>query len=500
MMHRRHTLALFIVLTAATCFVFASSANAQFKLVQISNDTFTDTDAQHSTEVEPDTYAYGNTIVSAFQVGRIYGGGGSDIGFSTSTDGGKTWTSGYLPGLTVNFMNGTFSAASDAAVIYDAAHAVWMICTLPIGNNDLVAVSRSTDGLHWGNPVLVTSSIDSDKNWITCDNTSTSPFYGHCYVEWDSPADGDLVFMSTSTDGGQTWGTAKNTADTLFGIGGQPLVQPNGTVVVPIFSFNSGEMAAFTSTNGGSSWNASVNIAPVNQHGEAGGLRSAGLPTASEDGAGNVFVLWSDCSFRPGCSANDLVFSSSSNAKTWSSVSRIPIVPTSSAVDLFIPGLGIDPKTSGATAHLAVTTYAYSNTNCGFSTCQLYVGFTTSQNGGKTWTAGKVLAGPMSISWLPNTFSGYMVADYLGTSYVNGNPFGVFAVAKAPSGGKFNQEMYTTTTPLLVSANEPTYSSAGEQPIPGIKGDKVWKYYDLDGEYPIPHSRKAAKDSKKAAK
>src|SRR5271163_3079789 len=74
----------------------AIPASAQFKLTQISTDTFTDTDAQHATEVEPDTFAWGSTIVSAFQVGRIYSGGGSDIGFSTSTDGGKTWTSGSL--------------------------------------------------------------------------------------------------------------------------------------------------------------------------------------------------------------------------------------------------------------------------------------------------------------------------------------------------------------------------------------------------------------------
>jgi hypothetical protein len=490
----RNTFSLNWLLVLAVSVAVAIPASAQFTLTKISTDTFTDTDAQHATEVEPDTFAWGNTIVSAFQVGRIFGGGGSDIGFSTSTDGGKTWTSGFLPGLTVNYQGGSFSAASDAAVAYDAAHGVWLICTLPIGNNDLVAVSRSTDGIHWGTPVLVTSTIDSDKNWIVCDNTSTSKFYGHCYAEWDSPAEGDVVFMSTSTDGGQTWGAAKNTEDGLVGIGGQPLVQPNGKVVVPIISLFTGGMAAFSSSNGGASWSASVNIANINEHGEAGGIRSAGLASAGIDGAGNVYVVWSDCSFRPGCNANDLVFSTSGNGTTWTAPARIPVIPVSSPVDLFIPGLGVDPATSGASAHLTVTTYAYSNTNCSFSSCQLYVGFTTSKDGGKTWTAGKVLAGPMNLSWLPNTFSGYMVADYLGTSYVNGNPFGVFAVAKAMSGGKFNEAMYTTTTALLASDNEPTFSSAADKPIPGVKGDKgPRKYYDDDGEYPIPQKRSAAR-------
>jgi hypothetical protein len=45
--------------------------------------------------------------------------------------------------------------------------------------------------------------------------------------------------------------------------------------------------------------------------------------------------------------------------------------------------------------------------------------------------------------------------------------------------------MYTTTTPLLVAKPE-RISSAGEMPIPGVRGRYVWKYYDDDGHYPIP--------------
>ena len=34
--------------------------------------------SQHGTEVEPDTFAFGLTIVAAFQVGRFFDGGASD--------------------------------------------------------------------------------------------------------------------------------------------------------------------------------------------------------------------------------------------------------------------------------------------------------------------------------------------------------------------------------------------------------------------------------------
>src|ERR1700691_5022097 len=80
------------LLILAVSMAMAIPARAQFKLTQISTDPFTDTDAQHQTEVEPDTFSFGSTIVSAFQVARIFDGGGADVGFSTSTDGGKTWT------------------------------------------------------------------------------------------------------------------------------------------------------------------------------------------------------------------------------------------------------------------------------------------------------------------------------------------------------------------------------------------------------------------------
>jgi hypothetical protein len=157
-------------------------------------------------------------------------------------------------------------------------------------------------------------------------------------------------------------------------------------------------------------------------------------------------------------------------------------------VDHFIPGIGVDRSTSGNTAHLAVTYYYYPVASCNNS-CQLEVGFTISQDGGKTWTKGQHLAGPMQLSWLPQSQNGLMVADYLAVAYANGNPFGVFAVAKAPSGGLLNEAMYTTKAPLLALADEPRFSSKGEKPVPNAEGTYVWKYYDDDGEYPIPPSK-----------
>src|SRR5207302_3122870 len=124
--------------------------------VQISEDPFHNIDSQHKTQVEPDTFAFGNTVVSAFQSGRFFNGGASDIGFATSTDGGLNWTKGFLPHATANSPqpNTKYARASDPSVAYDAKHNVWMISWLgiidPVHGPVDVLVSRSTDGgLTW---------------------------------------------------------------------------------------------------------------------------------------------------------------------------------------------------------------------------------------------------------------------------------------------------------------------------------------------------------------
>ena len=463
-------------LTIAVAFALGTlgsvSGHAQGVFRQLSQDSFTNQSSQHKSEVEPGAFANGPVIVAAFQVGRVYGGGGADIGYATSLNSGISWTNGYLPGLTqYGPGGGPNSAASDAAVAYDAKHGVWLICTLPIGNFDTVAVNPSTDGIHWQNPVYVITNQDADKNWIACDDTPASPHYGNCYVEWDNPDVGDLLYMSTSHDGGQTWSSPQTTAGGDYGIGGNPVVQPNGNVVVPFADFNGG-MSAFMSTNGGQSWTAAVSIANAPSHGEAGGLRSAGLPSAAIDGAGNVYASWSDCSFESGCNANDIVYSSSSDGVHWSSKVRIPLDPIGSGVDHFINGMGIDIRTSGSTAHMGMTYYYYPVSNCG-SSCQLTAGFSISNNGGTTWTAGRALSGPMQLSWLPNTFSGRMVADYVATVYPGGGrAFPIYAVAMQPTNGLFHEAIYTSTFGYTMDEmTEPLMSSAGEKPIPGIQSD-----------------------------
>src|SRR5215211_6632915 len=89
---------------------------------------------QHASVVEPDTFAVGDTVVSVFQVGRRTNGGADAIGWATSRDGGRTWRSGLLPGVTPAGGGGDarFTHASDPAVAYDPVHGVWLAYVLAL--------------------------------------------------------------------------------------------------------------------------------------------------------------------------------------------------------------------------------------------------------------------------------------------------------------------------------------------------------------------------------
>lgn len=447
---------LFVMVLAVT------GAQASISLLQISSDPYTNATSQHKTEVEPDTLSVGSTIVSAFQVGRFFGGGSSNIGFATSTNAGTSWTSGFLPGTT-SFATpaGVYDATSDPTVAFDAKHGVWLISYLglhPNGNASEVdvLVSRSTDGITWSSPVAVNASGHfNDKNWTVCDNTASSPFYGNCYTEFDDNTQADLIQMSTSTDGGLTWGAAQSTANKAHGIGGQPLVQPNGNVVVPINGFAGQNflMVSFTSSDGGASWSKTNMIARIGFHHAAGGIRdSIPLPSAEIDASGRVYAVWQDCHFEPGCSASDLVLSTSTDGKSWSKLTRLPLDARGSGVDHFFPGLAVDRSTSGSGAHLVVSFYYYPNANCTTDTCQLDVGYSSSVDGGADWTSTTPLAGPMSLTSLPNTSQGYMVGDYFSSSFSGGPAFPVFANANAPTGSVFDEAMYTVAGGLTPTA------------------------------------------------
>jgi hypothetical protein len=393
----------------------SGSALAAVPLTTVSTDPYTNTSSYHQTEVEPDTYSFGSTVVAAFQVGRFEDGGASNLGYATTKDNGTTWTGGFMPGTTIYATPpGPWGRISDPSIAYDAMHDVWMVVGLVIDRHVAIRglqVNRSTDGgLTFQNPVTVSLDSNSyDKQWMTCDDTPASPFYGNCYVEWSGLTG---ITMSRSTDGGLSW--ANSSTPRAIGTGGQPIVQNDGRVVVP---YAGNGMQSLVSSDGGVSYTGPHAIASASAHRAGGSLRTLLVPSAEVDGAGKIYLVWQDCRFRSGCSANDIVMTTSADGRIWTPVVRVPIDPLTSTADHFLPGIDADLATLGNTAHLGLTFYFYPEANCNESTCKLAAGFISSQDGGTTWSRPVKLFGPMRLTWMPFTTLGYMVGDYISTSF-----------------------------------------------------------------------------------
>jgi hypothetical protein len=399
---------------------------------RLSVDPYKNADSQHETAVEPDDFAYGGTVVAAFQVGRRENGAAANIGTAVSHDGGRTWARAMLPGVTVN-AGGSQTAASDPSVAYDAVHGVWLVSTLAIGpGGSGVFVARSSDGVRWSPPVTVTTGPTLDKEWVACDNNAASPFHGRCYAAYTDD-DQSLTFSQSSDDGGTTWSPRVRAGG--FSVGTQPVIQPNGTLSIvsgagfPNEEALTGTIVSFRSTDGGATFQP-ITVADL-RSASNDPMRAISLPSVDVDPSGTIYAAWADCRFRAGCAANDIVVSTSTDGVKWTPPVRATTGPSS-----FITGLAADPSNAGRLALVCASFDADGN---------LGISLTQSVNGGRTWTTRRRLnALPIRMAWLPKA-DGRMVGDYFSVAFVSGRIVPVYALAAAPLHNSFREGIFATS-------------------------------------------------------
>jgi len=438
----------------------ASTASAAY--TGIGFDYFTPTTqplTQHSTAEGPVTATNGFTTVVAFGVGKYTSDALNAIGVSTSYFGGH-YTQNLLPGITkATNAADPYDRVAYETIAYNQRFHEFIIATLPIsntpdpeGDGDTTLppiVSRSIDGINWSNPTPVASNaaagIRPEKEWVSCDNSFFSRYYGRCYIVWDDNDNNDSFHAAYSNDGGNSWTQGQTAGQSEFGA--IPLVEPNGSIVAVSedssgFDGTERNIISTVSTNGGANWSPALEISPITTHTVAGNIRTQSLPTAALDGNGNIYTVWQDCRYESGCSSNDLVLSTSRDGAHWSSPSRLPLQNVGSNQDLFTPSLAIRSSFFGTT--LGLEYYVAFPLGCAPTTCNIVPLFANSGNGGQSFSNPEVLAGAALPVWLASTGSGYMLGDYLQATYPN-----VFL-------GAINEGFY------------PGYAPAGDPLIEGI--------------------------------
>src|SRR6266404_5138608 len=201
---------------------------------------------QPDTEIEP-SIAVNPTnpknVVTVYQLSRIADGGDATNGFASSFDGGKTWTSGTLPGLTTfPGQGGVFERASDAVVAFGPDGTVYANSLVFDFNKNEglrsgIAVNVSKDGgRHWGPPVIFQNDNLgglNDKNWIVVDmGKGPGHHFGRVYVVWDRIDPVVYDYCDANCDRQSSWLPNLQTVPGLVnpgqGIGAYPLITKDG--------------------------------------------------------------------------------------------------------------------------------------------------------------------------------------------------------------------------------------------------------------------------------
>jgi hypothetical protein len=253
----------------------------------------------NSPNTEPEPFVAVNpanplNVVGVYQQDRWSDGAAKAQGTAASSDGGASWTGhAFVPFSECAGGNPDYDRTTDPWVTFDPAGNAYQI-SLPVSANleiSAVAVSKSIDGgFTWDAPKTLirdeTGLNFNDKESITADPTRP----GYVYAVWDRgsfPSDkmapiatlhsfayrGQPMFSRT-TNGGTAWSTPVGIADTnIFTIGNQIAVEPDGTLVDVFAEFRGSGLqpspnqffeGVMISKDAGRTWSQPIKIANTN--------------------------------------------------------------------------------------------------------------------------------------------------------------------------------------------------------------------------------------------
>jgi hypothetical protein len=301
--------------------------------------------------------------------------GAAGIVAGVSFDGGSSWQSVVIPGVTVA-SGGTTQGALDPWLSFAPNGELYVACTTASGVNPIafqhartgphhIVVNTSSDGgLSWSAPTTLIDdhgpAFTDDKPSITADPTDPNYAYAVWYRGDAASGRHNQTMFACTTDGGQTWEAPRviddETADANRK-GHQLLVEPNGTLVIlveeNVFHGTSTDvfLSSFRSTDRGATWSAPLRGPEMIGQGysaidpETGqAIDNGHADYAVGPDNGTLYAVWNDTSFL-GAPYDSIAFSmSGDDGLTWSAPVKINQTPTTIPVgnqQAFLPSIAV---------------------------------------------------------------------------------------------------------------------------------------------------------------
>jgi hypothetical protein len=295
------------------------------------------------------------TLPNYYEAGLVSGGDPAVVfGPRPDASGNFSWANGsrlYYANLASNF--------SASAPAFSGAEA------MTVSRTDDVAAAAAGDNSAWSSPVIVSkqnTTTFSDKEQITADGASSSPFFGNvytCWADFRSNSHGHAfptpLMVAVSRDGGVSWTVKQVGPATDNGVNSQPdgcTVRTDSQGNVYVFGIGTRNGQSFEmmykSTDGGAHWVGPSLITPVTAPGVfdpvlgrpvmdgIAGARVDLAPAPSVDiangrptgtGATNeIFMSWVDGS--AGLNNEHLMLTwSTDGGRTWATPMVVPTAP-----------------------------------------------------------------------------------------------------------------------------------------------------------------------------
>ena len=317
------------------------------------NNPAADATAQDTQNETAIVLGSGSNIIGSFNdSGSNISGASKFTGFSTSNDGGNTWTDGgTLP------TNAT-GDVGDPVLARDNVTGEIYLSTLQYSGNGLAVFKSTNDGATWSAPTQGAPGATGfqDKEWIVVDNFA-GPGQGNVYLGYRDFAGSGGMRFTRSINHGATFLPSPGLLLKSSGQGAYVTVSPDHSV--NYFWYDGTTIKMRKSTDQGVSFASEITVTNLTSTGTNGdltlpaGFRSNSFPSVAVNAvSGNMYVVYNDPTSTSGGDRGNIKFCQSTNGgATWSAAVILNDDGTTRAQ--YIPSIAVKPDGSG----LSVTWY-----------------------------------------------------------------------------------------------------------------------------------------------